>query len=195
MYSRIIKNHVISLLMLSIFCWFLCYTQEYQFTLDAISAEQFPQLSQLLGKSYAQQLQKFGFDEQESLQTCANEMALLLPAKEKTPHQYILSINKGLHETVGFIWYAHDPATHTAELQFIMILEPYQGKGLGLKALQLLENHCSRKGISRIILSVFSKNDKAIALYKKAGFLFQCSILWPNSNEIFRYEMAKELIC
>lgn len=50
------------------------------------------------------------------------------------------------------------------------LLAPFRGQGLGERLLQACIAQASRAGLSKIELTVFSANARAIALYRKNGF-------------------------
>lgn len=50
------------------------------------------------------------------------------------------------------------------------VVAPFRGQGLGERLLQACIAQATRAGLSKIELTVFSANERAIALYRKAGF-------------------------
>lgn len=52
----------------------------------------------------------------------------------------------------------------------MFVEEKSRGKGIGKLLLEKAENHCRRKGYSRIALMVSATNDSAIRLYTGTGF-------------------------
>lgn len=66
------------------------------------------------------------------------------------------------------------PIHRSAELTLRIFDEANRGKGIGTKSVMLLCEHAFIDlGLVRIWLRVFSNNEKAIAAYKKAGFLVE----------------------
>ena len=51
------------------------------------------------------------------------------------------------------------------------ILPEYRGKGIGTKLIQANLDHAKKIGLEKIELDVFTSNTRAIALYKKIGFI------------------------
>ncbi|BCB40348.1 hypothetical protein BCJMU51_5264 [Bacillus cereus] len=47
-----------------------------------------------------------------------------------------------------------------------------EGKGIGKKSINYIEEYCRNKGISKISLDVYEKSDHAVQFYKKRGFVF-----------------------
>ena len=58
---------------------------------------------------------------------------------------------------------------HSAYL-VIGIVREYRGKGIGTKLFQALDQWAKSKELTRLELTVVSKNEPGIALYKKSGF-------------------------
>ena len=58
---------------------------------------------------------------------------------------------------------------HSAYL-VVGIVREYRGKGIGTKLFQSLDQWAENHGISRLELTVVTKNEPGIALYKKSGF-------------------------
>ncbi len=46
----------------------------------------------------------------------------------------------------------------------------YQGCGIGMKSMEIIENICRSEGIEAIRLDAFSQNPAALRLYKKLGY-------------------------
>ncbi len=52
-----------------------------------------------------------------------------------------------------------------------MIIDyPYQNKGYGQKTINLIELESKKMGINKLILEVFTDNQRAIHIYRKSGF-------------------------
>jgi L-phenylalanine/L-methionine N-acetyltransferase len=62
-------------------------------------------------------------------------------------------------------------SAHIVYLGSFAIHPSLSGQGLGLKMLHEIINHTKENNFKRIELSAGVQNDKAIALYKKAGFV------------------------
>lgn len=52
----------------------------------------------------------------------------------------------------------------------MMLLKEVWGQGLGPKLLECIERHARKVGVTRIEALVRARNDRGIALYKKAGY-------------------------
>jgi len=53
----------------------------------------------------------------------------------------------------------------------IGVIDEYQGKGVGSRLMEGIIAEGKNLGLSRLYLTVFSSNSKAINLYRKYGFL------------------------
>jgi putative acetyltransferase len=60
---------------------------------------------------------------------------------------------------------------NTAELKRIWLLDGYQGQGIGFQLVTLLFNFASDHGYQYIRLQTSPQQKRAIAFYKKLGFL------------------------
>jgi RimJ/RimL family protein N-acetyltransferase len=56
------------------------------------------------------------------------------------------------------------------------ILEPYRGKGIGSKFMEILISEAKRMGLRLLMLRSFENNTGAISFYKKFGFI-PCGVL------------------
>ncbi|QHS22399.1 GNAT family N-acetyltransferase [Virgibacillus sp. MSP4-1] len=78
----------------------------------------------------------------------------------------------------------------------IGMLSIHQGKGLGTQLLEELETWAVENKLHRLELTVVSKNDSAIALYKKLGFIREGTkqdSLYIDGQFFDEYNMAKIL--
>ncbi|MDP4091399.1 MAG: GNAT family N-acetyltransferase [Bacillota bacterium] len=69
------------------------------------------------------------------------------------------------------------------------IKEEYQGRELGRRFLEYIENQCFKNGFCRITLEVYNDNVRAMKLYEKAGFVGNKN----NEPDFPVYAMKKEL--
>jgi RimJ/RimL family protein N-acetyltransferase len=84
--------------------------------------------------------------------------------KKKKRFDYILTLAK---EKIG--WFAIISKEDKAEIGIILKKE-YQGRGLGLVAMKLIEKEAAKLKYKKIFLKVLIKNKKAKRLYEKSGF-------------------------
>lgn len=89
---------------------------------------------------------------------------------ESKQQRFVLTNKK--NATMGFIDLFDFEPFHLRAGVGLIILEKYQGKGLGKIALQLLENHCiSFYKMHQLYANIAAENKKSQALFEKCGFL------------------------
>lgn len=73
---------------------------------------------------------------------------------------------------IGYLWYVIRGADNNkkAFIADILIYEEQRGKGLGKKAMLLLEEHVREQGLDSIGLHVFGFNQRATSLYKALDY-------------------------
>jgi ribosomal protein S18 acetylase RimI-like enzyme len=64
-----------------------------------------------------------------------------------------------------------DLATEDLEVKRIYVLSRFQRAGLGRELMQAARTEARRRGARRLLLGVYSQNDKAIAFYEREGFV------------------------
>lgn len=98
-------------------------------------------------------------------------------------------------ELVGFS--AHGPISEpqTGKLHKLYVLPARHGKGLGLALLQAAEARGAAEGWKSLILQVNRRNDKALAFYRRNGFVVrECTVLdLGNGFVMDDYIMCKTL--
>lgn len=74
--------------------------------------------------------------------------------------------------TVGSVWFAprEQHGEKMAFLYAIKLHEQHRGRGLGRRAMELLEVEVEARGFDRVMLNVFGGNEAARALYRKLGY-------------------------
>ncbi len=81
-----------------------------------------------------------------------------------------------------------------AQIQRIYLLSKWQGTGLGKALLDAAEARARERGAARLVLSVYTKNVRAIAFYQRQGFTTIGTARFPGFDEAFSdYVMAKPL--
>lgn len=88
-------------------------------------------------------------------------------------------------------------APHEYFLAHIAVLPEYEGRGLGQRMLVRVQERATQAGFKRITLTVDAKNDRAISLYKRAGYRVSATIDVKPLRRRFQYHgyyhMAKDL--
>lgn len=110
---------------------------------------------------------------EDALRLSTEGHAKLLPDGIATPgHLLFELIEASTNHVVGDLWIFVDQKTRPprAFIYDIAIQEAHQGRGLGKAALALAEDESRRRGCGLIELHVFGWNQRALALYEKAGY-------------------------
>jgi ribosomal protein S18 acetylase RimI-like enzyme len=110
---------------------------------------------------------------EEALGLSRRETERLLAQGLETPDHYLFEIFASAgQEPVGYAWVAAMPVG-TAKVAFIIQLKIHpesQRQGHGRAALDLIEQHARRLGLSGMALQVFAHNPGARALYESVGY-------------------------
>jgi len=71
---------------------------------------------------------------------------------------------------VGFAHFTEDGTSASIELRRIYVDGRWQGRGLAKRLLDEVFRECRRRSTKRLWLSVWHRNHRAVAFYKKTGF-------------------------
>ncbi len=81
------------------------------------------------------------------------------------------------------------------ELSKLYVLERFYGRGIGFRLLQSVENELINNGLKELNLEVWKQNERAIAFYKKHGFISIGNVDFPMEYNTYKnYVMNKKLI-
>lgn len=69
----------------------------------------------------------------------------------------------------------------------LFVLNKYQNNGIGIKLLEMIEDHCRNENYIKIYLNTYIVNDYIINFYKKRGF----TILKKNNEMLTLYKINK----
>ncbi|MDQ0159986.1 GNAT family N-acetyltransferase [Alkalibacillus salilacus] len=102
------------------------------------------------------------------------------------------------YELVGYLIAIGGNAKRNQHSAYLVIgvLEGFRGMGVGTKLFEKLETWAALKNVSRLELSVVTKNESGLSLYKKAGFEIEGTkrnALFINNEMVDEYYMAKLL--
>ena len=100
-----------------------------------------------------------------------SDMNRALPDGFATPGNVVLAVEEN-GVVVGSVWFAPRKQHGLAHafLYAIEILDEYRGRGLGRRAMELLEGELRERGLPRVELNVFAGNARARSLYRSLGF-------------------------
>lgn len=110
---------------------------------------------------------------EDALLQAKSEINALLTGGAATPGQVLLSIYEDSPEgdyKTGYFWYSPDLNSGAAFLYNFYIFPDHRNKGLGKKALAMLEKHLADQGIRQIKLRVAADNGRAKHVYETAGY-------------------------
>lgn len=96
----------------------------------------------------------------------------------------------------GFASYGPTPEPGVMKLHKLYLLPELQGRGLGSRLLQHCEQEACAGGARRLFLSVNKRNSRAIAAYKRNGFIIAESAVTDIGGGFVMddYLMAKEFV-
>ncbi|HEY8538886.1 MAG TPA: GNAT family N-acetyltransferase [Steroidobacteraceae bacterium] len=98
-------------------------------------------------------------------------------------------------ELVGYCSYSLTNAPGEMKLEQIYLLPRLHGRGLGRHMLEHVERRAAREGCSVLMLTVNKLNDKAIRVYRAAGFSIREAVVFDIGRGFVMddYVMAKQL--
>lgn len=110
----------------------------------------------------------------------------------------ILIAEKDNKDLVGFLMSAGGNAKRNKHSSYIVmgILKEYRGKGIGTKLFGELERWAFNHKINRLELTVVTRNEAALSLYKKMGFEIEGTkrhSLCIDGEFVDEYDMSKLL--
>lgn len=167
--------------------------------LTPLSQQEFTNFYEGFTAQYADTIFKTNtFKDLEEANTAAKaQMSAILPEGLATKGQYLLKIKRN-QEDVGILWYAEkragpDNNEGTAWLRWIYVDPMFRRMGYAKAAVTKMEMHLKSLGIPCIGLNVFSTTPFAKDLYESLGYVVDKIVLNPDSKEIVRYELSKNL--
>ena len=91
-----------------------------------------------------------------------------LNANLDSNHHFLLA--KENEETLGFASFVHDqPEKYTTKIPKIYVLPSTQGKGIGQKLMEAIEQQARKHGAQKLTLNV-NRFNKALSFYQHLGF-------------------------
>ena len=111
----------------------------------------------------------------EAERKAAADHASLFPDGAPQPnHRISLLVDGGTGERRGYVFWAlrrpPEAVANRAYLYELFVDEPFRRRGVGRRALELLEDEVRAAELPGIDLNVWGGNDTARALYRSAGF-------------------------
>ncbi len=112
-------------------------------------------------------MKSFDYTKDRAEQEAAEAIQSALPQGIDTPLQFIRVFERE-HHAVGYLWYSLED--RSAFLLDLMVLPSHQGRGMGKEIVQALIHELRGAGADELELRVAPHNQRAIRLYKQAGF-------------------------
>lgn len=136
--------------------------------------EEYPAYCQYFIDDYSQEIAKnYGHSIEQATELAKSDLYRCFPNGLESGDQSLLSIDAeidGRLSLVGFLWHSVDITDHSAFINDFFVLSEHRGLGYGSQAISVLENQLYAMGILQIKLRVAYHNERALKLYKQAGF-------------------------
>jgi len=160
--------------------------------IETADAEEFIQLVQQVEREAAYML----FDPGER-NTSVEQQRERIKAVEQDEHSTIFLAEKG-HHLAGYLMAIGGSANRNKHTVYIVvgILNECRGRGMGTKLFEQLEKWAIGQNVHRMELTVVTRNEAGLALYKKRGFEVEGTkrdSLLINGEYLDEYYMAKLL--
>lgn len=140
-------------------------------SLRVMKAEEFPAYRDYFIADYAAEIAAtYGHTLAKGHAIAAQELADDLPQTVATPENYLLCIDKGDAELVGYLWYRLLDNGGTAFIFDFFVSEEFRGQGYGKAALLAVEEQLTHADVEQIKLRVAFENKRALRLYERLGF-------------------------
>lgn len=123
---------------------------------------------------YADEIHQAGYARGEAAKKKARDDTLrLLPRGIETPgHHFCIVKDRLTDEEVGGVWLKYDEEPRRSVFIYSLFLEEqYRGKGYGKATMAKIEETSRDFGAETVELHVFGFNERAIRLYKSAGYV------------------------
>jgi ribosomal protein S18 acetylase RimI-like enzyme len=111
----------------------------------------------------------FGWSRVDAEAKARDSIAEELPGGSISPHHHPCTIRAGVDDaTVGWLWFSE--REDEAAILDIVVFERHRNRGLGAAAVAEVEEWARLRGLSRIVLDVFTDNTDAQRFYERIGF-------------------------
>ena len=123
-------------------------------------------------KEYASEKVKAGtWPADEATKLAEEEYSRLLPDGLDTKENYFYTFNVE-QNIIGYLWLAKNKVNPEDAFIYDFAVEPeFQNKGFGTQAMGEIFIAAKKLGFKKIGLHVFGKNERAIHVYNKLGFI------------------------
>jgi GNAT superfamily N-acetyltransferase len=114
-----------------------------------------------------------GFPSESANSKAAADMAQLFPDDRPSDEQIVLVIEAEDGEAVGDLWLCERSDATGQPCLFVYdihLRENARGRGYGREAMLFAEEEARRRGLPRVALNVFGRNEVARGLYRSLGY-------------------------
>jgi GNAT superfamily N-acetyltransferase len=143
--------------------------------LRPVRDDEMPDFVRNAREEYAQGIEQSArLSAEEARDKAERDIAALAPDDRVGHDQHLFVVEDDVSgEPLGRVWFAERPrgARTVAWLYEITIDEGLRGRGLGRRAMLLLEEEVRRRGLPLIALNVFGGNEAARSLYHSLGYV------------------------
>jgi len=141
--------------------------------LRPMSDDEFAAWLPQMGDAYAQaMIDDGGMTPEAAREKSAADIGQLFPGGEPSADQLVFVLEAD-GERVGELWLAEREDMSRRPCLFVYdvhVDEAQQGRGYGRAAMLLAEDEARRRGLDRIALNVFGRNEVARNLYRSLGY-------------------------
>lgn len=140
--------------------------------LRPLREEEFDAYLSFTMESYARDLvENAGFDEAAAARKSREDHDRLFPAGLGSPDVQVLAIEADGAPAGFLMWAPHERYGRRFAWLYQIEVEPaLRGRGIGRRAMELLEEEVRARGLARLELNVFGGNQVARRLYGSLGF-------------------------
>jgi ribosomal protein S18 acetylase RimI-like enzyme len=141
--------------------------------LRPIRSDELPALLKRGKQEYAESMvEEAAMSPVQAQRKADEDFAHLVPDGALQVDHFVYIIETDAGEAAGRIWWAiREDQGRAAFLYDIHLDERYRGRGLGRRAMALLEDDVRAHGLDRIHLNVWGGNDVARSLYGSLGYV------------------------
>ncbi|KJY91434.1 acetyltransferase [Vibrio neptunius] len=143
--------------------------------LREMRSEEFAGFYHYAAEAYAQDIaENQGHAAEKSLELAHHALERCFPDGVETKSQSLLCIDseqEGASVLAGYLWHCVNQQEGSTFIYDFYVIEAFRGKGIGSKAIELLEAKMENVGIKQIKLRVAFNNERARKLYEELGFV------------------------
>lgn len=143
--------------------------------LREMRTEEFAGFYHYAADAYAQDIaENQGHATEKALELAREALNRCFPDGTETEEQSLLCIESEIGsdaQLAGYLWHCINHKESSTFIYDFYVMEAFRGKGVGSKAIELLEAQMENLGIKQVKLRVAFNNDRARKLYEELGFV------------------------